>query len=302
MQRANVAEGSVTLSSDQLSVTVLAGRGARITSLRNVRDGREWLLQSREPALGARPEPDTIFTETDNYGWDEMFPTVDACTFPTDPYLGTPVPDHGELWSRPWEVVQETDVLVSHRLRSDRFGYTFERTLRLEGATLRGDYRCVVNAGTGAALPLLWTPHPQFFMNEGTRLELPGQRSTVLDTSTPDNLRTVAWTGDLVVERDVEPGGDRMVYLHPEDEVDHATLLDPLGSWLRMSWDRSFAPYLGFWQDHGRYTRARVLAVEPSNGFFDELGRACRNEMVTRFAPGEPVTWWVEVALGEGDS
>lgn len=300
MERSTVEEKSVTLSSDQLSVTVLASRGDRITNVRNVCDGREWLIQARNPTLGVRPEPDTSFTEGDHCGWDEMFPTVDKCVFPSDPYLGIEVPDHGELWSRPWHVVEETDVSASHRLHSDRFGYTFERSLRIDGATLRCDYRCVVNAGAEAVLPLLWTLHPQFSMMEGTRLELPGERSTVLDTSSPDEIRGVAWAGDLVVEREVEPGRDRMIYLHPEDEVDHATLFDPSGSWLRLTWDRSFAPYLGFWLDHGLYTSARVLAIEPSNGFFDDLGRAWRNEMVTRFVPREPVTWWVEVTLGGG--
>lgn len=290
----------MTLSNDQLSVTVLASRGARVTSLRNVGDGREWLIQARNQPLGVAPEPDSSFTEGDHCGWDEMFPTVDECVFPSDPYLGVTVPDHGELWSRPWDVVEESDDSTSHRLHSDRFGYTFDRVVRLDGPTLRCEYRCVVDAGAGAVLPLLWTLHPQFSMGEGTRLEVPGERSSVLDTSSPDEIREVAWAGDLVVERDVEFGKDRMIYLHPEEEVDQATLLDPSGSSLTLKWDRSFARYLGFWLDHSFHTNARVLAIEPSNGFFDDLGRAWRNERVTRFVPGEPVTWWVEATLGRG--
>jgi galactose mutarotase-like enzyme len=300
MTRETLEERYVTLRSDELSVIVAPERGARITSLRRVGDGREWLSQARDGGLGARPELDSVFTASDHCGWDEMFPTVDPCVFPSDPFLGLAVPDHGELWSRPWEVREETDVSASHRLRSDRFGYNFERTLRLNGATLRCDYRCELDADVEVAVPFLWTLHPQFWMLEGTRLELPGQRSSVLDTSSPDDLRAVAWGGDLVVERDVEPGGDRMIYLHPGDEVDHATLLDQSGSWLRVAWDRSFAPYLGIWMDHGRHTRGRVLAIEPSNGFFDELARASRNALVTRFSPGEAATWWVEVTVGEG--
>lgn len=299
MDRTMAEDVSTTLRSDQLTVTVLPSRGARITSLRNVVDGREWLTQPRHPVLGNPPPLDSAFTETDHYGWDEMFPTVDECLFPADPYAGIRVPDHGELWSRSWDVEENTETSVSHRLHSDRFGYSFERSLRIEGATLRCDYRCVVDVGT-ASLPLLWTLHPQFSMFEGTRLTLPGERSHVLDTSSPDDPRTVAWEGDLVVERDVTPGGDRMIYLRPVDEVSDATLTDPSGSSLRISWDRSFAPYLGFWQDYGRYTSGRVLAVEPSNGFFDELARANRQEMVTRFVPGEPVTWWVEVTVSGG--
>jgi galactose mutarotase-like enzyme len=298
MTRATIEERSVTLSNDRLSVTVLPDRGARITSLRNVSDEREWLSQARDSTLGARLDPGSTFTESDHCGWDEMFPTVDACTYPSGPYLGLHVPDHGELWSRPWDALEVTSVTARHRVRSDRFGYTFERALRLDGATLRCDYRCVVEAGV--ALPLLWALHPQFSMEEGTRLELPGHRVTVLDTSFPDDPRAVSWGGDLVVERDVEKGADRMLYLQPDDGVQQATLIDPSGSWLEVAWDRSFAPYLGIWADHGRHTSGRVLAIEPTNGFFDELARAYRNAMVTHFTPDEAVSWWVEVTLGEG--
>jgi hypothetical protein len=42
------------------------------------------------------------------------------------------------------------------------------------------------------------------------------------------------------------------------------------------------------------------MAIEPTNGFFDELARASDTKMVTLFRPGEVVTWWVEVTLGEG--
>jgi len=290
----------VTLSNDKISVTVLAGRGARVTNVRNVIDGREWLSQARGATRAVRLESDATFTETDHCGWDEMFPSVDACTYPSDPYLGMSVPDHGELWSQPWDVVEETESSLSQRVRSSRFAYTFERTLRLEGATLRCDYRCQVDAGVESALPLLWALHSQFQMVEGTRLALSGRRSTVLDTSSSDNVVAVAWAGDLVVQRDVEPGSDRMIYLQPDDDAEDATLVDPSGSWLRVAWDRSFAPYLGIWADHGRYTSGPVMAIEPTNGFFDELARASDNKMVTLFRPGEATTWWVEVTLGEG--
>jgi galactose mutarotase-like enzyme len=300
MSSEQIVERRVTLSSDQMSVTVLASHGARITNVRNVVDGREWLSQALDSTRGGRLESDATFTETDHCGWDEMFPSVDACVFPSDPYLGIAVPDHGELWSRPWDVVEESDTLLSQRVRSLRFGYSFERTLRLEGTTLRCDYRCRVDSGVESALPLLWALHPQFQMIEGTRLSLTGQRSTVLDTSSPEDVRAVAWAGDLVVQRDVKPGSDRMFYLRPDDDVEHATLVDPSGSWLRVTWDRSFAPYLGIWADHGRYTSGPVMAIEPTNGFFDELARASENKLVTLFRPGEVVTWWVEVTLGEG--
>jgi galactose mutarotase-like enzyme len=92
-----------------------------------------------------------------------------------------------------------------------------------------------------------------------------------------------------------------MFYLHPGDDVEEASLVDPSGSWLSVTWNRSFAPYLGIWADHGHFTRGRVLAIEPASGFFDELNRAYQNGTVTRFASGKSVSWWVEVTVGQGE-
>lgn len=293
MSGAPIVEGEVILSNELVRVSVRPERGGRIASLESRVDGREWLVQPRAVELGARPAYGSTFTGTDHCGWDEMFPTVDACAYPAAPFLGDPVPDHGELWTLDWECEEQTATSIDMRVRSDRFGYTFGRTLRLDGPTLRCEYTCDVSGATA----LLWALHPQFSMLEGTRLTLAGKHESMLDTSEPGSPHEVAWGGDLVVERDVEPGADRMLYLHPGELVDGATLADPSGSSLEMRWDVSFARYLGIWADYGRYTEGRVIAVEPTNGFFDDLGRAYRNERVTIFTPDEHASWWVEVSV-----
>jgi len=45
-----------------------------------------------------------VFVDQDMSGWDEMFPTINACTYPApSPYAGITLPDHGEVWVLPWE-------------------------------------------------------------------------------------------------------------------------------------------------------------------------------------------------------
>jgi galactose mutarotase-like enzyme len=292
-------EGSHRLTSDQLCVEV-AIRGARITSLKNRLDGREWLAQAKgtgtsDPAYGAR------FTDTDHFGWDEMFPSVDVCTYPTEPFAGLAVVDHGELWSLSWETLEESATTIAQRVRSDRFSYTFERTLVLDGPALRANYAVVVDETAPAALPFLWALHPQFAMNEGSRVALSGDRLHVLDTSDAHAVHSVEWLGDLVIDRDVEVGGDLMIYVTPGETVSEARIVDINGSTMRLTWDHSFAPYLGVWMDRGRFTSGRVVAIEPTNGFFDDLARAHRSGTVGTFAPGKCVTWWVEFTIEQGE-
>jgi galactose mutarotase-like enzyme len=293
-------EGStLRLASDALSVGVVS-LGARVTSLVSRCDGREWLTQSKgasvAPRYGAR------FTDTDHFGWDEMFPSVETCRYPVEPFTGIDVADHGELWSVPWATVEASSSSITQRVRSDRFSYTFERTLALDGATLRAEYVVVLDDTVTTAQPMLWALHPQFAMTPGARVELQGDRTHVLDTSDPSSVRPVEWLGDLKVERDVEPGCDRMVYVTPGEPISEARIVDPNNSTLRLSWDRSFAPYLGVWMDRGRYTDGLVVAIEPTNGFFDELARAHQAGTVRCFAPAERVTWWVQLNFEQGDS
>lgn len=287
----------VTLANNEVSLSV-STRGARITNLVNLADDREWLAQPRY----SRTSPaayGSLFTETDHFGWDEMFPSVDACSYPIDPFEGVEVVDHGELWSKAWEISDETAISVRHRVSSERFFYTFERSLELSGATLRAQYECVVNGDV--SLPMLWALHPQFSMLDGSRLLLAGEHAQLVDTSNAEDPRRVEWVNDLIVERDIEPGADRMLYVSPDERPNSALLIDSSGSWLRLRWDNSFARYLGIWMDNGRFTSGRVIAVEPTNGYFDEVARAHRGGTVSVFEPGERVTWWVEATLGNGE-
>ena len=118
--------------------------------------------------------------------------------------------------------------------RADSFAYTFQRDIVLDGSTLHANYACVVDRSVRRPLPLLWALHPQFAMRDGSRLELSGVGSSVLDTSDPASVRSVEWGGDLVVERDVAAGSDRMIYVTPGDGIAEARIVDVDGSTLRL--------------------------------------------------------------------
>ncbi len=40
-----------------------------------------------------------------------MFPTIDRCYYERYPWQGTPIPDHGEVWSIPWSATITGDQL-----------------------------------------------------------------------------------------------------------------------------------------------------------------------------------------------
>jgi len=125
----------VTAQNRALALTMLPDLGGKITSIRDLRSGREWLwsnpaLPYRRLAYGA-----SYLREADTGGWDECFPTVAACPYPSHPWQGTPLPDHGELWPQPWrlDIVQDTNggVRLATVSQGVAFPYTFERTVHV---------------------------------------------------------------------------------------------------------------------------------------------------------------------------
>jgi galactose mutarotase-like enzyme len=288
---------TIELTSDALRVAVSTRRGARVTSLLSRHDDREWLRKAPGVVDDQTLAYGALYTDSDHGGWDEMFPTVDPCLFPTEPFAGEPVPDHGELWHLDWEVVDKSASAVHQRVTSDRFAYTFDRRLSVSGATLRAQYEC--RSESAISVPLLWALHPQFSLREGSRVVLAGQLDNVLDTSDALSVREVEWLGDLQVGRDVPSGADRMIYVNPRDEISAASIIDQSGSFLTLTWDRQFAPYFGIWLDHGRHTEGSVVALEPTNGFFDDLSRAKTGDRIRSFEPDLSTSWWIEIVVGK---
>lgn len=286
----------ITLENEDLEVHVTARRGGRVTQLINRRDRREWLIGPRATPSETSKAGD-VYTDTPHFGWDEMLPTVEPCTYLGEPYVGVALADHGELWSAEWMVTRRGPTSLCQEVNGRTLAFTFERSMELRGSVLRCDYRCVTPVDTA----MLWALHPQFAVRDGTRLRLHPDPSNVWVTS--DGVpRVKNWPGDLVVERDVKPGDDLMIYADPSTTISSASLRDPDGSSLEVTWDCSVARYLGVWADHGRFSRDRVIAVEPTNGFYDDLTRAANNGRVALFRANVPQTWWVEIAVASGKS
>ena len=136
---------TVLVDTGGLSLCLVPELGGKITSLRDLHSGREWLWRNlRMPYQVA--EPNTSYVAVaDTGGWDECFPTVAPCDYPTAPWAGAALPDHGELWSqRPaldMNVGADT-VSLNTRWQGAALPYRFERQVRATAgsASLRVDY------------------------------------------------------------------------------------------------------------------------------------------------------------------
>src|SRR5258706_2720611 len=87
------------LDNAEIALAVVPELGAKIISLKNLRSGREWLWHPPGGVKLFKNLPRDDFSTSPLVGVDECFPTIDPCS-----WQGRELPDHGEIWSVPWQV------------------------------------------------------------------------------------------------------------------------------------------------------------------------------------------------------
>jgi galactose mutarotase-like enzyme len=297
------------LEDDAIRVVVAPLLGAKIVSLFDKRCGHEWLVAPRRPY---RPLAyASVFVDQDMSGWDEMFPTIDACSYPlSGAYAGARLPDHGEVWSLPWQVEGVEPCALALGVDGIALSYRLHRRLVLAAlGEIRLEYH-LENTGA-AAFVYLWTAHPQFAAGEHTAILLPDGTDQVLNVipgavwgdagevypwSRARSKDGRAWELDRV--RSADNHDCRKFYLPPESPAAWASLVDRrLGCSVRMEWSPGELPYLGIWVDEGAYNPVPVVALEPSNGYYDSLAAAVHHRRLGSIDPGASHTWSLVVRL-----
>jgi len=301
------------LESARLRVVTTPAVGAKIVSIYDKIAGHEWLVAPANRPFGLLAYG-AVFTAQDMSGWDEMFPTIKPCAYPQPgPYAGAALPDHGEVWALPWEVIAADGGALTLGVGGRALPYRLTRTLHLDDpATLRLSYTAT-NAGAHP-IAALWAAHPQFSAGDATRIVLP---KTVRELY---NVRDIpdwgAWgvrypwprardqRGQWVdLDRIAPPdsGTCRKLYVPPEVAIRWAALVEEgTGHWLHLAWSPQEVPYLGIWVDEGAANSVRTVALEITTGFHDSLVTAWEKRAVPVLAPGERQTWEVLLRVGQG--
>ena len=293
----------VVLENDAVRLACEPDVGARITSLVDRRNGREWLVPGTLPGTApAWAAEGAVFGGTEAFGWDECLPTVAPCPDPTDA-MAPALRDHGDLWGRPADVEATDDRLVATWTRS-RWPLRFRRAITLEGAAVACEYE--LESGGDQSLPILWSMHALLALEPGSRIVIePGGDARVTHhegVAFAPGLETVAWPGGataLDVVRDVGARQAAKVYLDARSLTRVAARATD-GSELRFAWDLAFAPMLGIWLDYGGWPPGEPrhqVAIEPTTSADDDLASAIAAGRARILEPGTPVSWTVRLEL-----
>lgn len=267
---------SRTRSGRPCTIAVAPDRGGKIVSLAS---GIEWLAQA---GTGLLASPSGLaFVEAEMCGWDECAPTIDPGTLVD----GTRLSDHGDLWDATWHGTGAT--LTA---QGSDWPYRLTRTVAATDGGFLIDY--VVWSEDVVPRPFLWAAHPQFLAGADSWVEL--DSSALIDVANPGaRLRN-----DPGLQR-VQDGHHRKLWTPRDERVHAATLRHADGSALRIDWTGEAVRWCGVWVDARSFSRERVIAIEPSTAWYDDVVRAHARGSVLVLEPGGSAAWSLRVTLDD---
>jgi galactose mutarotase-like enzyme len=305
---------ALLLENGLVSATVVPSMGGHVTSLVDVRGGRELLW--RNPRLTPRLAPyGAWFDDWWTGGWDEIFPGGDQSVL-----FGEKLPYMGELWCVPWtaEAAEATDgseatVTASGLGNIAAARFTRRLALREDQPVLWASYR-IENLDV-RPLPYVWGVHPAFAVGPDHRIDLPANGGMGVGvTSDPlmgETGQQYAWP-DLPLASAEDGARDMGRVLGREAAVFGGHWATDLSEgWLALTdtaarrgvaivFDPEVFPHAWLWQVYGGWRGHELLALEPWTGHPQDLDGAIAAGRARTLAPGERLETWVAFALHEG--
>jgi galactose mutarotase-like enzyme len=296
-------ERALFLDSGETRAIVLPERGAKIASLYSSTFKKELLWQIPSSEYSASPVHGGTFGPEDSSGFDDMFPTISACGYPQPPWLGRAMPDHGELWSLPWESHQRSASSADLSVKSLNFPFSFSKRIEVQGSILRIDYS--VANHSDCFFHCLWAAHPLFVARSGMVLRVPQscrEIITAFETSEMGPIgsrwqypRQGALDFSLIA---VDSGRCRKFYFSSPVKEGTCSLVDPsAGMAIGLRFPPEQVPYLGIWVNEGGWAGQNNIGIEPAFGGMDSPVQAARYDMRSGLAPRETKNWYVEVSI-----
>ena len=306
---------SLSIQTGVIELSIIPALGGKVNSLRDARTGREWLWRHPRFPYKQVPHGSSYTAASDTGGWDECFPSVAQCEYPSPPWQGAAIQDHGELWSQvaKFEINEQADrVTFLTRWHAIVLPYTFTRVITLQenSSIIHVDYEAVNNVDQ--PINYVWCIHPLLAIESGMELLLPSLARFNVGGSIPRDLVSL----DEKLQYPFAAPGLNFPAL-PETTAARAIKIwsDPLPvgeGWaslrardgeLKMRWDVALLPQVAAWMNFGAWaadggTPYYNLGLEPCIGAQDSLNDAVNQyNLFTTLPPHGTKKWWLEIEL-----
>ena len=304
---------AVTLETDQITAQFLPGAGGQLCSFVYRPLGLELLVQRPWERYRLGSYDGDYVAEGECAGMDDMFPTIDRCFYDLYPWRGTPIPDHGEVWSLPWEdsIVGETLHLAVNGVR---FPYRLEKQISFSRSEILHIAYRLTNL-SAFDFDFLWAAHPMFVLEEGARLVLPeGMRKAVVTFTLSGEMGRygdeVDWPLAVLPDgrrrdlRQIRPkatrAADKFYFKEALPEGWCALTYPRSDLTLALSFPVEHVPYLGILPNEGGWHDLYNIFIEPATAPFDRPDLARMRGQGSSVGPYGSYEWHLNLAIGQG--
>lgn len=301
----------ITLENERLVIKVIPQSGGKIQSIYDKKKNKEFLYQApgEEYIISGYDDP---FEKGECSGFDEMFPSIDACLYPDKPWEDVKIPDHGEVWPLQWD-----HEISGHDLKLKvcgmQFPYILYKKISFTGERkIRIEYRA--ENLSDSDFKFLWVAHPLFNCNEYTRILMPPCVKEIFNVNRDSSVlggygqihrwpQTIDLNGNIVDISKVNPrtrNKCEKYYALNKLEQGWCALHDTeSGDMVEFSFPEEKVPYLGVWVTEGGFNDQYNVAMEPCTGSFDNLQVADSRGVAGVLKPNSEYCWFLEIAFTE---
>jgi galactose mutarotase-like enzyme len=296
-------------------VRVIPQLGCKIVEIYDLENDHEWLWSDKSRPIKAAKYGDQ-YDLYDISGFDECFPNIGISQDPKN--IGVTLPDHGEIWSLPWDVTQEENG-VSATVLGKLFDYRFFRRLSLKSNKLVIEYS-VSNIGD-SEITYMWSAHPLFAIDEEMKIEITGNPKMSKefgfggrigadgDNWHEGHLSEHVWPSVVGADGRVSDMSEVSLDKVLTDKVVLDAPVDGLVSLKKLSSGRSLTmkfsplelPFLGICYNFGAWPLtgepATWVALEPTTGKTDRLDECAKLVSARVLAPKSNANWSLEIEL-----
>jgi galactose mutarotase-like enzyme len=298
----------LTLKNNHLKVVVRPEIGGRIDDIVDVVSEKNWMWHPsyyepekiRERSLGQTETFDEIWSG----GWDEMFPSD-----PPEQLGHWRLPDHGDLWRRPWEVTYQDPLSVTMGFQCTSVNVEVKKTITLMHDASVFDVRYQLRSNEKDSLPFLFKLHPAISIEAGDEFLMPDCEIEPVNLASSKILglaRKSKFPHGYDAEGDPVSIAKARGYDGETREFVFASALAEgwcginnrrTGRTFKISFDRRQLPFVWIFQSYGGFRSHYVAILEPATTIPYTLHKAIEQKTCAILEPGETKTYDVRVSI-----
>ena len=298
---------SMTLENDSLRAEFLPDPGGKMASLVSKRTGFEFLVQRPNPTYRDQPFAG-VYVDGECSGFDDMFPTIDACACEHDPWQGIELADHGEVWPLPWDVLFADEYSLKMSVHGIRFPYLLEKRITLmENASLRFEY--VLTNLSPFDFEYLWAGHLMINLVEGTKVCVPDDCREMITILSNSGLKFgdihqwpflkdangETYRADIARHKSVK-GFEKYYFTHALKQG-WCRLEYPDQQKMQISFSTETVPFLGILMNEDGWDGLYNLIVEPCSVCYDRPDVAKQHGQRSVVPGKSKIHWEMEISI-----